>query len=592
VDERSQRKIEKIEALSEHGRTEGERAAAAAALKRIQDRGPVVITSTIMDLDRGETFYEVAYLDLEGRQQICRIPRALFQRPAKVIDELLRVGAALSDKPSVAKKHIQDAVDRKSDKVTHLTGRAGWCEANTFVYPGNTFGKNDGRVFYERRDGLDPALGLIAGSLEAWREGLRRPCKHSDYLIMLIGAKASNAILEAIGEDEACILHLHGMKRRANEKSGSSSGKTLATMTAASMTGRCQRRDLPTFSISESAVCDLCFARSHLGVELDEQGRSFGHTSSVAIKADHLSYLLTSGRGSVRSNFATRQPDLQNRTWLTGGITSGEFPLDGNEIARTEGAQVRMIALPVPPGSKGGIFNRIKAKGEKRRKRCVRLAAQVEKTIAANYGVAFPAFLAAIVPERDKCGPRLSGLIDMLVSKVGADENPWERRFARKLAIGAATAILLSELEIGPWSKGRAIRAFVHIYRKARAAVSTIEEAADRFRIRIRRLLRKDRFPALPKGRKASARELRIAEKGFRRQLPHIGEVLLMPLKQVEQLVGGRRAEASCVLDELADKGIVLRGSDGKLTRQISLPGQKDRKRLVCFDLGAIAGDS
>jgi hypothetical protein len=66
------------------------------------------------------------------------------------------------------------------------------------------------------------------------------------------------------------------------------------------------------------------------------------------------------------------------------------------------------------------------------------------------------------------------------------DANPWERRFARKLAIAGATAILLAELELAPWSERRATRAFERIYRRARSATVTTDEAAKRLLGRFR----------------------------------------------------------------------------------------------------------
>ena len=340
---------------------------AAAALERVKSHLPLQVTRTIINVDRQETFYEVQYRDIEGQQQKLNLPRELFQRPTKIVEQLLKVGAALPDDQKAAVDIIKSATKTKADTTLRVTERPGWYQGETFVYPGETLGKLAGQIVYQTPGELDPALGMRAGSLAGWREGLREPCQHSDHLIIAIGEKASNALLEPIGEDEGCILHQHGTEIDSAEKTASSSGKTLLTMVAASMTGRCQRNDLITFGVSEAAVCDLCFARNNVGVELDEEGRSLGSGKSPRVKADQLSYLIPSGRGSVRSNYATRRADLKNRNWLTNAIASGETPLDGtsNRQARTEGSQVRMIRLPVPAGARGGIFNRVKGSRKK-----------------------------------------------------------------------------------------------------------------------------------------------------------------------------------------------------------------------------------
>ena len=500
--------------------------------------------------------------------------RELFAHPIKVVEQLLKVGAALPDDQKAAVETIKNALKTKAHTTRRVTERPGWFQGETFVYPGETFGKLVGQIEYQLPAEIDPALGVRAGSLEGWREGLREACQYSDYLILAIGEKASNALLGLIGEDEGCILHHHGIEAANAEKAASSSGKTLLTMVAASMTGRCGRTDLITFGISETALCDLCFARNNLGVELDEEGRSLDSGKSPRVKADQLSYLIPSGRGGVRSNYVTRRADLKNRTWLTNAISSGETPLDANRDrqARTEGSQVRMIGLPVPPGANGGIFNRVKEQGKRRTKRCKKLAEHVEATTAANHGVAFPAFVHAIMPRRATLGGQLNEQIAEFISGVGADANPWERRFARKLAIAGVAAVLLSELGIAPWTKKRARRAFRRLYGKARKAAATVDEIAENVTGRIRQLLSDGSYPKVRKGKALSPRNLARAKKGFLAELPGIGKTLLIPPAEVEKLIG-RAGVLGLVVQRLAKHGIVHPGDDQKPTRQALVSG-------------------
>jgi hypothetical protein len=589
-------KLRKIEALRKGGSTEGEREAAAAALERVKSNLPLRITCTIIHVDKQEAFYEVQYRDVEGRPQTRKVPREYFLRPPRVVEDLLKAGAALPDDQTAAVKNVKDAIELKAAATRRVTERSGWYEVESFLGPDKTYGKLAGQIEYLPPRELDPALGLSAGSLEAWREGLRAPCQHSDYLIIVIGHKASNALLEVIGEDEGWVLHLHGTESDSAEKTASSSGKTLMTRVAASMTGRCQRTDLITFGITEAALCDLCSARSHLGVELDEEGRALGSGTGPRVKADQLSYLISSGRGGVRSNYATRRAELKNRTWLSNAITSGETPLDVNSKrqARTEGSQVRMIGLPVPPGARGGVFNRVKGGGKKRAKRCQQLAEDTEATIAANHCVFFPALLDATVPIRATLRERINRRVAKLVEKVGADTNPWERRFAHKLATAGATAVLLSELGIAPWTKKRAVRAYVRLYRKARAATATVDEIAERVISALRRSLSKGKFPKVRKGVELSARTVTRAQRGFRKELPGLGLVLLIPMERIEQRIEkffGRRGIASLVVQRLSQRGVVHLGGDGKLTREVMAKEVAEgRHRYVCFDLARLTG--
>jgi hypothetical protein len=68
-----------------------------------------------------------------------------------------------------------------------------------------------------------------------------------------------------------------------------------------------------------------------------------------------------------------------------------------------------MISMPVPSGKKGGIFNRLKGSPAEIAAKSKKLARQAEETIAANYGVAMPAYLSEVVAKRSTLTNRLQG---------------------------------------------------------------------------------------------------------------------------------------------------------------------------------------
>jgi hypothetical protein len=298
------------------------------------------------------------------------------------------------------------------------------------------------------------------------------PCKYSDFLIFTIGVAASGPLLELIGEDEGGIFHLQpeNRARSTNDqlKVRSSSGKTLAARAGMSTIGRCRKSDLVTFAATERGVEDYCFAHNHLVAVFDEEGRAL---NAGQVKHSTLPYLVTSGVGKLRSKKATQDPNLQNLKWSLPAISTGENPLDdpSKQAARAEGAQARMIPVPVPPGGEGGIFNRVEGSRPKVAKKCRKLARLVEEAIEANYGVLMPAYLQRLVAGRPKISKRVRKMIDGFIEKVRADHDPWERRFAQKFGIALAAAILVSEFGLAPWSKKRARRAIIAVYKKARA---------------------------------------------------------------------------------------------------------------------------
>jgi putative DNA primase/helicase len=279
---------------------------------------------------------------------------------------------------------------------------------------------------------------------------------------------------------------------------------------------------------------------------------------------------LPSGVGTYRSRAATVNPNLQNLQWAAIGISSGEYPLDGilGKATRPEGAQTRMIGIPVPAGAKGGIFNRVKGSRDERLAICKNLAKQVESAIASNYGVMIPHFYERLTSERSpKLERRIRKIIDRFVSRMKiANEDPWERRFAEKFGIVLAGAIILADFGIAPWTKKRAQLAVARMYKRARAACTSITTATDALLKRLRRNVSSTkRFPFIKKGEPVTADEAGTAW-GFVKKMPGVGDVLHIRVSQLQQLVKPP-SSLPLVLKELNMKGLVVKAPDGKLTR-------------------------
>jgi hypothetical protein len=598
-DDRLHDKISKIEALHARAGTDGEQQAAKAALERIrataEAEAPVRITATVLNIDRNETFYDVSYLDLEGKSLTKRIPRELFRQPTKVVDILTKAYADLPDDSAAAVALVKDALQAKSEAKHRVTGRSGWRDPATFVYPTKTFGKLAGQLIFESSNDIDPALGKQLGTVSAWREGLREPCNYSDFIVLTVGAIAATPLLDIIAEDEGAIFHLHGTTRNkshdSEERTQSSSGKTLAARAAASMIGRSKKNDMVTFAASERSVEDYCFAHNDLGGVFDEEGRALSAGTGPRIKSDQLPYLVPSGRGGLRSKKATRDRDLENLTWVLNAVSTGEHPLDDRKSRpeRPEGAQVRMISTPVPSGKKGGIFNRVKGSQAQIAEKSKKLARQVEETIAANFGVAMPAYLQEVVAKRSNLSRRLLPLVDQFVKHVGADTDPWERRFAGKFGIVQAAAILMCEFGIAPWTEKRARKAITAVYKNARSASASVDEATDALVQRLRKIAAAgERFPVVQKGDQLSAKKTAKAW-GVIRDMPKLGRVLNIRHSRIERFVTPS-AITGQVLRELARRKVLVKASDGKLTRELMIKALtgSTRRRYVCISVKAL----
>jgi putative DNA primase/helicase len=586
-------KISKIEALRDGASTEGEQVAAEAALKRLQGERPkptgltpskalIRITATVEHIDRGESYYEVTYADVNGNDRVTRIGREMFYEPRKVVDLLARAHASLPNDRSAAIDLVKKALEAKGNRQSRVTAKSGFYGDETFVHPVATFGKLSSELLWDGSNNIDPALGQTCGTLEQWFKGMREPIKYSDYLLLTCSISLASSLLHIMREDEGAIIHLHGRNKvNSQSKTRSSSGKSLAARAAASTTGRCRKNDLVTFAASVRSIEDYCFAHNHLGAQFDEEGRSLGSATGPRIKSDELPYLVPSGRGGLRSKKATRDPDLENLTWALFAISTGEVPLDDPKTRRherPEGAQVRMICVPVPPGGEGGIFNRVKGPQARVASKCKSLARQVEATIASNYGLVAPAYLPKLLSAQPALQSRARTIIDAFIERVGADTDPWERRFAEKFGIILAAAVLLSEWKIGPWTRKRARRAIGRLYKVARSAVVSVEEATTALVGKLAHAAEKERFPTLSKGRVLSAKHSRRLW-GVTEKHATLGRVIFVRLARIRSLVRPP-AIVDAVLSKLEHESILLRSSAGKRTQQKMVKGMTGGKRV------------
>lgn len=552
--------------------------------------GCIQITASLFHIDNAESFNDVQFPILGGKTKTLRIARELFRIPTKVADLLVRAGADLAD-PVQAVKNVQEALLTSKPPHSELTGHTGWIDASSFVYPTETFGRLSGQLLYDGLNQINPTLGVSNGSLVAWKDGLREPCKFSDYLVFTTSVGPASCLLDIVGQDEGALFHLHGTNPAKNtngEKTKSTSGKTMATRTGVSVAGRCKKNDLFSFDITPRAVEDFCCSHNHLVVALDEEGRSSDAAGTSSVKPVFLPYVIAGGRGKVRSNKATQDSNLKNASWALLALSTGEEPLDGpSAIQRPEGAQVRMIGVPVLPGKKGGIFNRVDGAPTQRSKKCKELARQVEQTIAENYGVAMPEYLRTLVPKRPSLVARVQRIIDDFVKRMGADTEPWERRFAEKFGIVLAGAILMSEFGIGPWTKQRARKAIATLYRKARSAIVSVKDATDALLKRLRGLVKAGkRFPLIKKGENYNE----AGTWGLTRNRPDGDRAVLIPSSRFEKLVKPSAA-AKAVLAELEKRGILIKAADGKQTRQMKIEGPTKRRRYICLDHKALLAE-
>lgn len=339
------------------------------------------------------TYMEIRFITGDGTTRTGLYERHLQRSPSKLCDRLLDDGAQ-----HVSLSSVNAMLATPPAAHGKITSQSGWHD-QVFVHPTSTFGGASNALQF------DPRLPSVQtfraeGSLDAWNRGIRKAIRYSDYLLLASCLAPAAALLNIISEHEGFGFHLHGAGTTGDGGAANSTqGKSTAAAVAASII-ECPKA-LPTFQATDRGFEEHVASRNNMVVVFDDEGvgsvTSNGHQMSI----QNLAYKIAHGVGAKRSKTAKGLPDLR---WCVIGLTTGETPLNVGKLPRREGEMVRLIALPVPPGSRGGIFNRRKkfAKEIEAAGGCAAIARSVEETIASNHSVVMPRFLEVVTADTAK----------------------------------------------------------------------------------------------------------------------------------------------------------------------------------------------
>jgi hypothetical protein len=311
-----------------------------------------------------------------------------------------------------------------------------------------------------------------------------------------------------------------------------------------------------------------------LAVVLDEDG-TVGEGGSHAINPRDLPYMIVGGKSRRRAASYTAANGLSATVWKVPVITTSEDELDSPGKARKEGAAVRMVPIPFPPTIAGGTFTAIKS--EKKR---TALAAEVEKIIARNFGVAMPLYLKKLVEERSTIVARAAAIMDRFIADNCPTGDAWEQRYARKFAILRVASYLLVRWGIAPWTEERGAAAIATLYKQSRSQTVSANQATDSFLEAVRKGVTRGKFPRMKKGA-----ELPTGNKvwGATRTIAGVPRVIVISGHHFKRLVKPEAA-AELVLAELGRRGRLVTGADGNLKRQVLVKAlSRKRKRYVCI---------
>ncbi len=443
--------------------------------------------------------------------------------------------------------------------------RVGWHD-QMFVLPTETFGSVNGeRTLYQCATQVAHSFNA-RGSLEDWQRETAALCDGNSRLVFAASTALAAPLLYLTG-DESGGFHFVGM---------SSLGKTTALRVAGSAWGGSATPSgyLRQWRATSNGLEGIAALHSDTLLCLDE-------LSEVnAREAGNIAYMLANGQGKSRA----RQDGSARRAfaWRIIFLSSGEITLADKvrEDARQEataGQSVRVLDIPADAGAGFGLFENLhdSASGQ-------HLADRLKAATQSYYGAPMRAFLSEIVKRPNNVADAIKKFREEFIaehSPAGADGQVL--RAAMRFGLVAAAGELATAFQITGWNEGAATWAAgtcfgAWLVRRGHAGPAEIEAGIEQVR-RFFALHGESRFSNGSNDRPVLNRA------GFRK------DACYWVFPEVFRAEIARGFEWRSLANALAERKMLIRGSDGKLQRLVRNPDDNKPIRMLCF-MSAVLG--
>lgn len=520
----------------------------------------------------------VEFADPDGDTKRWNIPaRSMAGDFGKeVVGPLVDMGLSLA--PNRPGRHSRNDLQSylqayQSNERARLVTRLGW-HGDAYLMPGQQIGTSREQLhFYDAGAQLPPISQ--AGTLEQWQQQVAALCVGNHRLAFMVCVALAGPLLHLLGY-ESGGFHLYG---------DSSGGKTTHLQVAASVWG--PSRMVRSWRSTDNALESIAAAHSDGLLVLDEIGMCDPRIIGETI------YMLGNGTGKARSNdrgHAGRPVQEWRLLFLsTGEKTLAQHMADAGKELKA-GMEVRMLAVPADAGKSMGLFEALHNQPDP-----ATLSDTLKARAGKYYGSAALAFLQSLSKEDL---PTLAAVLRNSVEKFTAEALPASpsgqaQRAATRFGLVAMAGELATGYGITGWSDGfakQAARVCLDAWLAERGGAGNLEGDAIVHRLRViierwgeSRFTRWEGVAA-----KTDDHAPRTIDRlGFRRTLGHSsGEDLYTTVtfyfftaSWSDEVFKGMNLRS--VNRELAGRGILLVGSDGKSSQSITLPGMSKGRAYV-----------
>jgi putative DNA primase/helicase len=279
-------------------------------------------------------------------------------------------------------------------------------------------------------------------------------------------------------------------------------------------------------------------------------------------------------------------------------ISTGEISLaDKIADARTPqrhmpGQAVRFIDLAADAGTGFGLFDHApelsgKPNGGTPKDRGDALARHLVDAAQSYFGTAGPAFVEALISDREASLAEARRLIDVFVEQHATGADGQVQRVARTFGLLAAAGELAIACGVAPWPAGEAVRAASRCFAdwltdRGGTGAAEIDGAISHLRATIER----DGASRFQRLRSNEPVHQRL---GFIRGESEDDIEYIFQRESWKYVMAGRDPHRTA--QELAARGILRRDADGRPNPKERLPGQKATQRVYVVRHAALFAD-
>ena len=533
----------------------------------------------------GPAHHEFRFPTADSGTATFECPASLLRSPKKFLDALSDYLPAF---PKSIGRHdsdrlvfIQTLVD--SQKITELQpGGTGFLDLTHFATHSEIHhptGKSVPIPNPLSDNSSDAEVVDRRGSLKATQDELLGLGLTSSYLSFACGCALAASLptyLNLRGAHDGTLDGLIPETATFNFSGESSSGKTSIALAALSLIGSPKRAG--TLNFTARGLAEAAKDSNDLLLVLDDLEKSEPADRVRSLKA--MIHTVSGGRSKTISKGVDRFPALR---WSTICLSSSPEPIavvaSKYKWTMTKGDRVRIFDIPVPSARRGGVFDRQDCSNRKKAERSIELIENLQRAYLNNHGQIIPLWVAYLMKgDRTK---RVSQLVHRFVTKVDADSDGWEQRFARKFGLVYAAMRMAVEAGLFPWPDSLPLKVAKKCYREARGAVKTKEELVNDALKKLKCELAQPENVVKTNGRPSGAAPIcldpecmAVGYKKDGRSKWGVFEDTLASLirsKQIRALVTRR----------LLDEGIIPKGHGGAATIQVHMPLVRDGRTIA-----------